>query len=185
MCSSDLVSLSTVVSKYIGETEQNLEEVFEAASQGDLVLFFDEADALFAKRSEVTDSKDRYANLETSYLLQRLERHDGMVVLATNFQNNIDQAFLRRIDLSIEFLAPERPERLRLWQRSFPPDAPYDGVDLERLAALFDLTGGSIRKAALHAGFLAADASTSITNEVVLAAIRREYQKLGRLLPPS
>ncbi|CAN5482271.1 hypothetical protein BH20ACT2_BH20ACT2_03710 [soil metagenome] len=176
------LELSSVVSKYIGETEKHLEKIFEAASAANVVLFFDEADALLGKRSEVSDAHDRYANIETAYLLQRLERHDGVVVLATNFAQNIDQAFLRRIHQAVEFPMPEAPERRAIWERSFGPAAPLDGVDLDAVASRFVLSGGAIRNIGLAAGFLAADAGTSITTATVLHAVKREYQKLGKLV---
>ena len=175
------LDLSAVVSKYIGETEQNLERVFSAASAGNLVLFFDEADSLFGKRSEVSDARDRYANIEVSYLLQRLESYDGLVVMATNFQKNIDEAFLRRIHVGIEFTVPEEPERLRIWQQAFPPGAPLGDLDWDFLARQFKLAGGAIKNAALHAGFLAAEAGTDITMEAIMFGLKREFQKLGRL----
>jgi hypothetical protein len=175
------LDLSSVVSKYIGETEKNLERVFSAATATNTVLFFDEADSLFGKRSEVTDARDRYANLEVSYLLQRLEAYDGLVILATNFQKNIDEAFLRRIHVAIEFPMPAEPERMAIWQHAFPPAAPTKDLDFEFLARQFDLAGGSIKGAALHAAFLAAEAGEPITMETVMLALKREFQKLGRL----
>jgi AAA+ superfamily predicted ATPase len=179
-----VVDLAAVVSKYIGETEKNLEEIFDAASVGNQVLFFDEADSLFGKRTEVSDARDRYANLEVSYLLQRLEVFGGLVVLATNFANNVDPAFLRRIDISIDFVLPELTERRRLWEKSFPQTAPLaDEVDLDDLATRFEISGGSIRKASLFAAFLAADAEREITMDLIATAVEREYQKLGRLKP--
>ena len=119
------VDLSSVVSKYIGETEKNLERIFAAAGAGDVVLFFDEADALFGKRSEVSSAHDRYANIEVAYLLQRLETYDGLVVLATNLQRNIDEAFLRRIGVAVNVLAPDEEQRRRIWQLVFPPRRPW------------------------------------------------------------
>ena len=179
-----VVDLAAVVSKYIGETEKNLEEIFSAAAVGNQVLFFDEADSLFGKRTEVSDARDRYANLEVSYLLQRLEIFEGLAVLATNFSNNIDSAFLRRIDISIDFVQPEEPQRKELWRRSFPPNAPLaDDVDPNELAALYELSGGSIRKASLYAAFLAAEAGEHIDFARISVAVDREYQKLGRLRP--
>ena len=179
------LDLSSVVSKYIGETEKNLEKVFNAASAGNLVLFFDEADSLFGKRSEVTDARDRYANIEVSYLLQRLEAYDGLVVMATNFQKNIDDAFLRRIHVGIDFPLPEEPERAAIWQHAFPPGAPTKDLDWEFLARQFKLAGGNIKGAALHAAFLAAELGTPITMEMVMLALKREFQKLGRLRTSS
>jgi AAA+ superfamily predicted ATPase len=175
------VDLSSVVSKYIGETEKNLERVFVAAAAGNLVLFFDEADALFGKRSEVADAHDRYANIEVAYLLQRLESYDGLVVLATNLQRNIDQAFLRRLSVAVEFPLPDEPQRHAIWARSFPPWAPAADLDVDFLARQFKLPGGAIRNAALTAAFLAAEAGGEITMERVVIGLKREFQKLGRL----
>jgi ATPase family protein associated with various cellular activities (AAA) len=175
------VDLSAVVSKYIGETEKNLERIFGAAAAGDLVLFFDEADALFGKRSEVSDAHDRYANIEVAYLLQRLETYDGLVVLATNLQRNIDPAFLRRISVAVDFVAPEEPERRAIWARAFPPTAPTSGLDLDFLARQFKITGGIISNAALGAAFLAAAEDGPITMRHAVLSVKREFQKLGRL----
>jgi hypothetical protein len=175
------VDLSAVVSKYIGETEKNLERIFGAAAAGDLVLFFDEADALFGKRSEVSDAHDRYANIEVAYLLQRLETYDGLVVLATNLQRNIDQAFLRRISVAIDFTLPEEPERKAIWSRAFPSSAPVADLDVEFLARQFKVSGGIIRNAALGAAFLAAEDDTAITMRHAVLAMKREFQKMGRL----
>jgi hypothetical protein len=175
------VDLSAVVSKYIGETEKNLERIFGAAAAGDLVLFFDEADALFGKRSEVSDAHDRYANIEVAYLLQRLEAYDGLVVLATNLQRNIDQAFLRRISVAIDFTLPEQDERRAIWARSFPSTAPVTDLDLDFLARQFKISGGIISNASLGAAFLAADEGTPIEMRHVALALKREFQKLGRL----
>jgi hypothetical protein len=175
------VDLSAVVSKYIGETEKNLERIFGAAAAGDLVLFFDEADALFGKRSEVADAHDRYANIEVAYLLQRLESYDGLVILATNLQRNIDQAFLRRISVAVDFVLPEEAQRHAIWSRSFPPEAPVAELDLDFLARQFKISGGVIHNAALGAAFLAAEEGEAITMRHVMLAIKREFQKLGRL----
>lgn len=175
------LDLSSVVSKYIGETEKNLEQVFAAASAGEVVLFFDEADALFGKRSAVSDAHDRYANIEVAYLLQRLEEHDGLVVLATNLQQNIDPAFLRRIDVVVSFPEPDEAKRRALWPRSFGVHAPVDGIDFDWLAQRFDLTGGEIRNVALEAAFRAARSGEAISMAHLLAAMRREMRKAGRL----
>jgi SpoVK/Ycf46/Vps4 family AAA+-type ATPase len=175
------VDLSAVVSKYIGETEKNLERIFGAAAAGDLVLFFDEADALFGKRSEVSDAHDRYANIEVAYLLQRLETYDGLVVLATNLQRNIDPAFLRRISVAIDFVPPEEPERRQIWARAFPSTAPVADVDIDFLARQFKITGGVISNAALGAAFLAAAEDSPITMRHAVLSVKREFQKLGRL----
>ncbi|MFD0744915.1 ATP-binding protein [Phytohabitans flavus] len=175
------VDLSAVVSKYIGETEKNLERIFGAAAAGDLVLFFDEADALFGKRSEVSDAHDRYANIEVAYLLQRLETYEGLVVLATNLQRNIDPAFLRRISVAVDFTAPEENERRAIWARAFPPSAPASDLDLDFLARQFKITGGVISNAALGAAFLAAAEDSPITMRHAVLSVKREFQKLGRL----
>jgi SpoVK/Ycf46/Vps4 family AAA+-type ATPase len=180
------IDLSAVVSKYIGETEKNLERIFRAADQGDAVLLFDEADAIFGKRSEVRDAHDRYANVETAYLLQRLEAYEGLAVLTTNLKGNIDEAFLRRLDCVMEFPMPEEPERLAIWQRALPPEAPRDAdVDLAFLARKFKLAGGHIRNIALTAAFLAAADGSSIAMKHLVRGTRREYQKLGKLVAES
>jgi SpoVK/Ycf46/Vps4 family AAA+-type ATPase len=177
------LNLSSVVSKYIGETEKNLDELFEAAGAGNMVLFFDEADALFGRRSEVKDAHDKYANLETSYLLQRLETYDGVVVMATNFEKNIDDAFLRRIHTRVDFAVPGPTERAQIWRNHLEHGAPLDeDVDIDELALRFDLAGGAIRNAAVHAAFLAAAEAGSITQERLVRGMAREYRKLGRLL---
>jgi ATPase family associated with various cellular activities (AAA) len=179
------VDLSSVVSKYIGETEKNLERIFGAAAAGDLVLFFDEADSLFGKRSEVSDAHDRYANIEVAYLLQRLESYDGLVVMATNLQRNIDDAFLRRISVAIDFEAPDEPQRKQIWKQAFPAGAPVRELDYDFLARQFRITGGIIRNAALGAGFLAAQEDGPVTMERVALSLKREFQKLGRLRTES
>jgi hypothetical protein len=175
------IDLSSVVSKYIGETEKNLEALFDAAAAGNLVLFFDEADALFGRRSEVSDAHDRYANIEVSYLLQRIERYDGLLILATNLQNNIDTAFLRRVQVAVDFPVPDEAQRRAIWRQSFPSSAPTLDLDLDFLARQFKLTGGAIRNVALHAAFQAADAHVAITMEQVVIGLKRELHKLGRL----
>jgi len=175
------VDLSSVVSKYIGETEKNLERVFTAASAGNVVLFFDEADALFGKRSEVSDAHDRYANIEVSYLLQRLESYDGLVVMATNLQRNLDAAFLRRIHVAVEFPLPDDEQRRAIWELCFPPAAPVAELDLDFLAHQFKISGGAIRNAGLAAAFLAAETGGDISMDLVVLALKREFQKLGRL----
>jgi AAA+ superfamily predicted ATPase len=173
------VDLSALVSKYIGETEKNLEQIFSAAHTGNYLLLFDEADSLFGSRSKVEESKDRYANLEVSYLLQRLETYDGLVVLTSNFQGNIDQAFLRRIHLTVHFTIPTAEERRRMWERSLA-GAPTTELDLGFVAREFDLTGGSIRNAALTAAFAAAAQGGAVGMVDVLRAVAQELGKLGR-----
>jgi SpoVK/Ycf46/Vps4 family AAA+-type ATPase len=177
------IDLSAVVSKYIGETEKNLEKIFTAADQGEAVLLFDEADAIFGKRSEVRDARDRYANVEVAYLLQRLEAYDGLAVLTTNLRGNIDEAFIRRLDFVLEFPLPEEQERLQIWRLALPPEAPLNAdVDLPFLARKFKLAGGHLRNIALTAAFLAAEDSRDITMRHLVRATRREYQKLGKLV---
>jgi hypothetical protein len=179
------VDLAAVVSKWVGETEKNLSAIFDAAEASNAALFFDEADALFAKRSEVSDAHDRYANLEVAHLLQRLERHNGLVVMATNLATNIDPAFLRRVTVSVDFPMPEEAERRAIWERSLPAGAPCQDLDVALLARLFKLSGGSIRNAALTAAFLAADRSGPVTMECVVEAVQLELRKLGRLVNPE
>lgn len=179
------LDLSSVVSKYIGETEKNLEQIFDAASAGNMVLFFDEADSLFGKRSEVRDARDRYANIEVSYLLQRLETYDGLIILATNLEKNIDDAFLRRIHARVQFAVPGVAERLAIWRHNLPTGAPLDDVDLDWLAETFELAGGVIRNAAVQAAFLAARGGDAIRMEHLVVGVALELRKSGRLLNPS
>ena len=173
------IDLSAVVSKYIGETEKNLQRVFDAAEDGGGILFFDEADALFGKRSEVRDSHDRYANIETNYLLQRIEAFRGLAILATNQKGALDTAFMRRLRFVVPFNFPGTRERVLMWQKAFPPQTPTEGLDTARLARL-DCTGGSIHSIALNAAFLAAHQSCKVTMSHVLSAARSEMLKLGR-----
>ena len=176
------VEVAGTVSKYIGETEKNLERIFSAADGSNAILFFDEADALFGKRSEVSDAHDRYANLEVSYLLQRMEAYPGAVILATNFRRNLDDAFIRRLDFVIDFPFPEPADRRRIWQRVLPPSAPVaDDVDLDFLATRFKLSGGAIRNCSLAAAFGAAEEGTEIDMRHLVRAVAQEYAKQGRL----
>jgi hypothetical protein len=177
------VDLSSIVSKYIGETEKNLDTIFRAAREANAILFFDEADALFGKRSEVKDAHDRYANIEVGYLLQKMEEYDGVVILATNLRKNMDDAFVRRLHMSIDFPFPEEGDRLRIWRKVFPGEAPLDhDVDLAFCARQFKLAGGSIRNVALLAAFLAAEDGQVIGMMHLARAAKREYQKLGKLM---
>jgi AAA+ superfamily predicted ATPase len=178
------VDLSALVSKYIGETEKNLEQIFSAAHAGNYLLLFDEADSLFGSRSKVTDSKDRYANMEVSYLLQRLETYDGFVVLTSNFQGNIDLAFMRRIHAAVHFPVPGADDRRRIWERALG-QAPTVDLDLAFVADKFDLTGGAIRNAALTAAFLAAAEHRPIGMPHMLRALFQEMLKLGRRTGPE
>jgi len=175
------IDLSAMVSKYIGETEKNLRRVFDAAEEGGAILLFDEADALFGKRSEVKDSHDRYANIEVSYLLQRIEAYRGLAVLTSNLKNSLDQAFIRRIRFIVHFPFPDTAQRIEIWRRIFPSGAPMEQLSLEKLARL-NLTGGSIRNLALNAAFLAADAGEPVGMKHLLAAAQCEYTKLEKPL---
>jgi hypothetical protein len=177
------VNLATVVDKYIGETEKNLERIFAEAGGVNAVLFFDEADAIFGKRSDVRDAHDRYANIESAYLLQRLETFDGLAVLATNLRANIDDAFTRRLDAIIDFPAPTPELRRSLWSRCLAPPLPVaDDVDLDFLSSAFELAGGNIRSASTTAAYLAAAAGTPVGMPEVIAAVEQEYRKMGRLV---
>jgi ATPase family associated with various cellular activities (AAA) len=175
------IDLSQVVSKYIGETEKNLHQIFLEAQSAHAILFFDEADALFGKRSEVKDAHDRYANIEVGYLLQKMEEYEGVAVLATNFSQNIDEAFLRRMHFIIEFPFPDHEYRRRIWQVVFPQEAPLSAdVDFDALAREIKLAGGNIRNIALAAAFYAAGDGQVIEMRHLWQAARREHQKLGR-----
>ena len=177
------VDLSTLVSKYIGETEKNLDKLFTEANTSNAVLFFDEADSIFGKRSEVKDSHDRYANLEISYLLQRIESYDGIAILATNMRANLDEAFTRRFDFITEFPFPDESYRAKIWQIHFPSATPLAAdIDIPLLAKRFRLAGGNIRKIVLSAAFLAAQEEVPIDMGHMMRAVRREYQKIGRLI---
>ncbi len=173
------IDLSSVVSKYIGETEKNLRRVFDAAEEGGAILLFDEADALFGKRSEVRDSHDRYANIEIAYLLTRMESYRGLSILTTNMKSALDDAFLRRIRFVVQFPFPGASQRAEIWRRMFPPATPTCGLDYPRLARM-TLAGGNIRKVALGAAFGAGDGGTPIGMAEILAAARGEYAKLER-----
>jgi ATPase family associated with various cellular activities (AAA) len=173
------VDLSSVVSKYIGETEKNLRQLFDAAEDGGAILFFDEADALFGKRSEVKDSHDRYANIEVNYLLQRMEAYRGLAILATNKKSALDQAFVRRLRFIVKFPFPGVAERQAIWQRVFPAETPTTGIDFARLSKL-NLTGGHIHNIALNAAFSAAKAGTPVDMKMTLDAAREEFRKIER-----
>lgn len=179
-----IIDLSQVVSKYIGETEKNLRKVFDAAERGGALLLFDEADALFGKRSEVKDSHDRYANLEVSYLLMRMEAYRGLAILTTNMKQALDTAFMRRIRFVVDFPFPGESERAEIWRRVLPARAPMKGIDPEQLARL-TVAGGSIRNIALSGAFLAAEEGDRLQMRHMLEAARTEYLKLDRSLTPS
>jgi ATP-dependent 26S proteasome regulatory subunit len=177
------IDLSQIVSKYIGETEKNLNRIFNAATNSNAILFFDEADALFGKRSEVQDARDRYANIEVGYLLQKIEEYEGIAILTTNLRDNIDKAFERRLRFIINFNLPDAQNRYLIWQKIFPENAPCSAdLDLKFLAQNFELTGANIRHIALTAAFLAADNSGVIDMNRIIQALQREYQKMGQVL---
>ncbi|MYV40468.1 AAA family ATPase, partial [Streptomyces sp. SID1328] len=178
-----VVDLSTVVDKYIGETEKNLERIFTEASAVNAVLLFDEADAIFGKRSEVKDARDRHANIESAYLLQRMESFDGIAVLTTNLRANLDEAFTRRLDVVADFPMPDAAQRLALWERCLGERLPRaEDVDLTFCADRFELAGGSIRSCAVTAAYLAADSGNELTMRQVVESVAQEYRKLGRLV---
>jgi SpoVK/Ycf46/Vps4 family AAA+-type ATPase len=177
------INLATVVDKYVGETEKNLERIFAEAGGVNAVLFFDEADAIFGKRSDVRDAHDRYANIESAYLLQRIETFDGLAVLATNLRANIDEGFTRRLDAIIDFPAPTPDLREALWRQCLAPPLPVaDDVDIVFCAESFEMAGGNIRSAATTAAYLAAEARSPVSMADVIAAVAQEYRKLGRLV---
>ena len=178
------IDLSQVVNKYIGETEKNLRRLFDAADESGVILFFDEADALFGKRSEVKDSHDRYANIETNYLLQRLESYRGLAILATNFKSSLDSAFLRRLRFVVDFPFPTASLRRQMWERAFPTATPLAALDLGHLAQ-WNLTGGSIYNIALNAAYAAASLGTPVTMENLMSAGKSEYRKLQRPINAS
>jgi SpoVK/Ycf46/Vps4 family AAA+-type ATPase len=176
------IDLSNVVSKYIGETEKNLSRIFHEAETSNAILFFDEADALFGKRSEVKDAHDRYANIEIAYLLQKMEEYTGIAILATNLSKNLDDAFARRMQHTIEFPFPDAPSRERIWPGMFPDKAPLaDDIDFGFLARQFELTGGNIRNIALAAALMAAEEGDAISMEQLIVATARELQKMGKM----
>jgi hypothetical protein len=173
------IDLSAVVSKYIGETEKNLRRLFDAAEQGGAILFFDEADALFGKRSEVKDSHDRYANIEINYLLQRMEAFSGLAILATNMKSALDAAFMRRLRFIVNFPFPGLTERKLIWQKSWPPEVPREALDYERLARA-GVSGGNVHSIALNAAFMAAQRGTPVTMPLLMSALRAELRKLDK-----
>jgi len=176
------IDLSQMVSKYIGETEKNLNQIFTAATNANAILLFDEADALFGKRSSVKDAHDRYANLEVSYLLQKIEEYEGLAILTTNLRGNMDDAFMRRLQFIIEFQLPNEKQRYQIWQKVFPHQTPQEpDLGLQFLAHHFELTGANIRNIALMSAFLAAATEEKIKKQHIIQALRREYQKMGKI----
>jgi hypothetical protein len=177
------IDLSQVVDKYVGETEKNLSRVFDEAREANVVLFFDEADALFGKRTQVKDAHDRYANVETGFLLQRLEQHDGITILATNLRQNLDDAFLRRLHVIAEFPLPGADERIRIWQRRLPA-APHRStdIDVELLARRFEMSGAQIRNAVTAAALLASTEGCRVGMSQLVRGVWRELRKSGRII---
>ena len=173
------IDLSAVVSKYIGETEKNLKQVFDAAEGGGCMVLFDESDALFGKRSEVKDSHDRHANIEVGYLLQRMESFQGLAILTTNMKSTLDKSFQRRLRFTVDFPFPDAMQRQQIWERVFPAETPTSGLNYGRLAAL-NTTGGNIRNIALNAAFLAADANVPVGMAHILQAAQLEAVKMER-----
>lgn len=183
------IDLSSVLSKYVGETEQHLDKVFHEAENSNAILFFDEADSLFGKRGEVKDARDNYANIQTSYLLQKVEEYTGIVILATNYKNNMDEAFIRRLHFAVDFPFPQADQRRQIWKQIWPQDIQLDTkIDLQKLADKLELTGGSIRNIALTTAFKAANEQIakiipiSITKDHLIFAIKREFKKMGRII---
>ena len=180
------IDLASVVSKYIGETEKNLARIFREAQSGNCILLFDEADALFGKRSEVKDSHDRYANIEINYLLQRMEEFDGIVILTTNMSKNLDAAFTRRIQYTVEFPFPDERQREELWRKVFPAATPLAAdIDLDFLAKRFKFSGANIKNIALNGAFMAASNGGVVGMAHIVTALKREYRKLGKLCSRS
>src|SRR5208282_862105 len=175
------IDLSAVVSKYIGETEKNLKQVFDAAEEGGVLLLFDEADALFGKRSDVKDSHDRYANIEVSYLLQRMEAYQGLAILTTNLKSALDRAFQRRLRFSVNFPFPDARQREAIWSRAFPSSTPTQNLDFKKLSQL-NVAGGNIRNIALNAAFMAAQAGVPVAMAHLVEAAKLEALKIERLL---
>jgi len=176
------IDISGVVSKYIGETEKNLGALFREAEKSHAILFFDEADAIFGKRTELKDAHDRYANIETSYLLQKMEEYEGIVILASNFRSNMDEAFTRRLRFIVEFPFPDATLREQIWKNHFPDSAPLAAsMDFSRLARQFEVAGGTIKNIVLNSAFLAAEASEAITPAHIMRGVKREFEKMGKL----
>jgi SpoVK/Ycf46/Vps4 family AAA+-type ATPase len=176
------IDLARVISKWVGETEKSLADVFDAAEEGQVLLLFDEADSLFGKRSEVKSSNDRYANLETNYLLQRLDAFEGVAILTTNLEGSIDPAFKRRLSMRLYFAFPDEDMRAQLWAAHVPPSVPRSGqLDFGELARRYPLSGGYIRNSALRAAFLAAQERRPLSQDHLVRAVQLEYRELGKL----
>ncbi len=179
------VDLSQIISKYIGETQKNMAKLFTQAEKSGDILFFDEADALFSKRTETADAQDKYSNAETAYLLQRMERHDGVCILATNLLQNLDEAFRRRIGYMLHFPMPDESLREKIWRGIFPANAPVGQLDYKLLAKHFELSGAAIKNTALHAAYLAAANGCEITMDYILRGAKNEYHKQGKSINPQ
>jgi SpoVK/Ycf46/Vps4 family AAA+-type ATPase len=179
------VDLSQLISKYIGETQKNIGKVFDDAWQSGGILFFDEADALFSRRGDTSDSQDKYANAEVAYLLQRTEEHGGLCILATNLLQNFDEAFRRRISYMVHFPLPDTAQRKMIWERIFPKEAKTETLDTEFLARELELSGASIKNCAVHAAYLAASEGKAISMGMILDGAREEYAKQGKTMSPQ
>ena len=179
------VDISQVISKYIGDTQKNIGSIFDGATKTDSVLFFDEADALFAKRGDSGDTQDKYANAETAYLLQRMEQYDGVCILATNLLQNFDEAFRRRMGYMIHFSMPDATQREGIWRGIFPKEAPLGNIDFGFLARQLEFSGATIKNSALHATYLAAMNDSEITTKYILLGAKNEYTKMGKSLSPQ
>lgn len=179
------VDLSQVVDKYIGETEKHLDEIFDYAQKSNVILFFDEADSIFSKRTEIKDSKDKYSNTEVSFILQRIEEYDGIVILSTNYRNNIDDAFMRRMKYVLEFKMPDKQTRREIWRSSFSEEVPIDDIDYDYLADKVELSGGYIKNIVINAVFQAAGEDSPVTMKHIINSVRNEYLKLGKVLTPQ
>jgi len=179
------VDISQIISKYIGETQKNIGGIFDSTAKNDGILFFDEADALFAKRGDVGDAQDKYANAETAYLLQRIEQHDSVCILATNLFQNFDEAFRRRMGYIIHFPMPDATQRERIWRGIFPKEAPLGDIDFEFLARQLEFSGAAIKNTAVHAAYLAAVNNSEISTKYILLGAKNEYAKVGKSLSPQ
>ena len=180
------INLANVVSKYIGETEKNLDEIFEKAKKSKVILFFDEADVLFSKRTEVKGSNDKYSNMESAFLLQKIEEYHGIVILATNLVQNFDEAFKRRMKLMIDFPFPDAQRRSEMWKRAFPDKLPLENIDYDYLVNNFELSGSNIKNIALHSAFLAAaEGSGAVSMKHIIASLKNEYSKSGKAFTRS
>ena len=175
------IDLSQVVDKYIGETEKRLEEIFSYAQNTNVILFFDEADAIFGKRTEVTDAKDKYANTEVSFILQRIEEYNGIVVLTSNMKNNIDTAFMRRMKCVVHFEMPDEAARCEILRSCFAPGVPREEIDFQFLAERVELSGGYLKNIVLNAVFLAAARKEAVTMEDMVRSVIAEYEKIGQV----